>query len=186
MYEPKILNGYRLIYMPTYPKALKHSGYKGYVYEHIYVVEQSLGRLLAPNEDVHHLDGIRSNNRISNLLVLSHGMHSRLHCWLKSVEIVKKQVESKTCPCIKHSCDKQPCTTCYCTICGKLLSSVNKKYCSKKCQAQAQSKRPLQKELEQLWLIQKLNVSNIGRYYGVSHTAIRRWLKFYNLIQTDG
>ena len=171
MYEPKILNGYRLIYMPTYPKALKHSGYKGYVYEHIYVTEQSLGRSLTTDEDVHHLDGVRTNNSISNLLVLSHSMHSKLHNWLKSVEIIKKQDNPKNC---------------YCAICGKVLVSWNKKYCSKKCQAWAQCKIPSQKELKKLWLIQKLTLSSIGRQYGVSHTTIRRWLKFYNLIETDG
>ena len=52
MYEPKLLNGYRLIYMPTYPKSFKKSGYAGYVYEHIYVVEQSIGRFLRDDEDV--------------------------------------------------------------------------------------------------------------------------------------
>ena len=109
----------------------------------------------------------RMYNHISNLLVLSHKMHSKLHHWLKSVTITKKQ-------------DVQ--NNCYCAICGKILTSLKHKYCSKKCQAQARCKRPPQKELEQLWLVQKLTLSDIGRYYRVSHTTIRRWLKFYNMI----
>ena len=107
------------------------------------------------------------NEIIMNLLVLSHKMHSKLHHWLKSVTITKKHD-------VKNNC--------YCAICGKILTSLKHKYCSKKCQAQARCKRPPQKELEQLWLVQKLTLSDIGRYYRVSHTTIRRWLKFYNMI----
>lgn len=42
-------------------------------------MEQHLGRKLYPNEDVHHIDGDVTNNDISNLQVLDHVEHEKLH-----------------------------------------------------------------------------------------------------------
>lgn len=47
--------------------------------EHKYLMEQQLGRKLGKDECVHHIDGNRLNNDMSNLVVLSRGEHSRLH-----------------------------------------------------------------------------------------------------------
>jgi hypothetical protein len=53
-----------MILLPDHPRA-RTSG--GYVFEHILVMEDLLGRHLAPSESVHHRNGVRDDNRASNL-----------------------------------------------------------------------------------------------------------------------
>lgn len=68
-------DGYVLIKMPSHPRA--HSD--GYIFEHIVVAEQAIGRYLVEGEIVHHIDHDTENNEPSNLQVMSRSEHSRLH-----------------------------------------------------------------------------------------------------------
>lgn len=47
--------------------------------EHRYVMEQYLGRKLTLDEDVHHINKVKLDNRIDNLQVLTKKEHSRHH-----------------------------------------------------------------------------------------------------------
>lgn len=55
--------GYAYKYAPNHPNAVKGR----YVCEHRLVMEEKLGRYLLPSENVHHINGIRNDNRPENL-----------------------------------------------------------------------------------------------------------------------
>lgn len=51
----------------------------GRIREHRYVMQKHLGRKLDRKEHVHHIDGDKTNNSLSNLQVLSESDHHKLH-----------------------------------------------------------------------------------------------------------
>lgn len=52
---------------------------KRVVSEHRWIMEQYLGRKLKPSELIHHKDGDRSNNEISNLELTTRKEHMKTH-----------------------------------------------------------------------------------------------------------
>jgi hypothetical protein len=68
-------DGYILIYKPKHPFANK-----GYVFEHRLVIEQILGRYLKPEERVHHINGVKDDNRPKNLMYFANESdHQKYH-----------------------------------------------------------------------------------------------------------
>jgi len=68
-------DGRRYIYCPSHPGAINGK----YVLEYRLVVESKIGRVLSPDEVVHHIDGDPTNNSIENLEVLTSSEHRKLH-----------------------------------------------------------------------------------------------------------
>ncbi len=53
-----------MIRVPDHPRAPNNGLY---VFEHILVMEEMLGRYLLPDETVHHRNGVKDDNRPANL-----------------------------------------------------------------------------------------------------------------------
>lgn len=69
-------DGYIQVYIPEHP----FSNSEGYVMEHRIVMEQKIGRLLKPEEEVHHINHKRNDNRPENLhLFASKKDHMKFH-----------------------------------------------------------------------------------------------------------
>ena len=67
--------GYIEIYSPDHPNKTK----RGYVREHRLLMEDFLGRYLNDDEQIHHLNGNKQDNRLENLQVVSHTEHLKIH-----------------------------------------------------------------------------------------------------------
>lgn len=78
------LSGYVSIKSPGHPRG--RGGNRGYVMEHILVMEAYIGRYIVfhgrqhpDNEVVHHINGVRNDNRLENLVLMLSREHSFLH-----------------------------------------------------------------------------------------------------------
>lgn len=69
-------DGYILIMRPEHPRADRD----GYVFEHILVAEQKLGRFLSRGEVCHHLNGNPEDNGKDNIIIYNnHSEHLKEH-----------------------------------------------------------------------------------------------------------
>jgi len=72
----KTLDGYIKVLLPIGDPFYPMTDQEGYVREHRLVVAQRLGRCLLSSEKVHHINGIRDDNRDENLKLVSPADHS--------------------------------------------------------------------------------------------------------------
>lgn len=86
----KTKQGYILIYCPEHPKAYR----KNYVFEHRLMMERKLGRYLNSNEIIHHMNGIKDDNRIENLLLTTKKQHDT-HTVAKLLQERIRQLEKE-------------------------------------------------------------------------------------------
>lgn len=112
-------NGGKTIDRHGYVKILKPicpmSDSKGYVYEHRYKMSIKIGRDLTNKDIVHHINGIRNDNRIENLHLTNDSTHKKHHG--KILCNLNKKRNS-----FKRECE----------VCNKVIVGGNRlKYCSK-------------------------------------------------------
>lgn len=69
-------NGYVLVRVPKdHPLHIAN----GYAFEHRMVMSEKIGHWLKSNEHVHHINGIKDDNRAENLVVLTKAEHNVIH-----------------------------------------------------------------------------------------------------------
>jgi len=71
--------GYPVVYVGPKNSAKRKGSRYGSVREHILLMERHLGRSLASGEVVHHIDGNKQNNELSNLDLCTVEQHNRCH-----------------------------------------------------------------------------------------------------------
>lgn len=154
------INGYRYFYDPAHPLALQ----SGTVYVHRHVASVKIGRWLTRGEAAHHVNGDRSDNTVENIDVIPIDEHFRLHAKERGWRIREK----RTCP-----------------SCGILFMQKDgrQKFCSVQCSAFSlrRVERPSKLELEQE--VGRLSWLALGRKYGVSDNAVRKWARAYGIIE---
>ena len=85
--------GYILIYSPKHPLRAKDKR----VQEHRLVMEKHLGRYLLSTEIIHHINGIKDDNRLENLMIFKSNIeHLNFHRSLKSKLLLIQESKEKS------------------------------------------------------------------------------------------
>lgn len=93
----KASNGYVLVRVGTDHHL---ADVRGYAYEHRVVAEELLGRQLEPGEQVHHINGERTDNRPENIEIkASKAWHSVEHRKCKERRLPDEENPTITCAC---------------------------------------------------------------------------------------
>jgi hypothetical protein len=75
----RLVGGYVYVYCPGHPRATMGC----YVLRTILTVEKSTGDIVPRGMEIHHINTNRTDDRIENLMVLTHREHSIIHQSLK-------------------------------------------------------------------------------------------------------
>ena len=152
--------------------------------------------------ELHHIDGDELNNNLDNLQILCPNCHSQTDNYRNRnskkensklkftkfneeiVNEIKKIASSKDKTTkkvkAKKTVVKKEKTKRYCECCGAELDR-QLKYCSVECAHNAVSKRPAVLELIDVLEKYNHNITAVGKHYGVSDNAIRKWMTVYKL-----
>lgn len=153
---------YLAVQRPNHPKARSD----GYVYIHQLQAEKKLCRRLKDAECVHHIDEDKYNNAIDNLMVFKTNsdhiaFHSGCEIYLDGDVWVAKIHKNLICP-----------------VCGK-VKDYHANMCIDCYLKQKVSRIPEKSVL--LKLLLEYSMTQIGKMYGVSSNAVKRWCLKYDL-----
>lgn len=165
---------YRWVYAPDHPRATK----KGWVQEHRIIAEELLGRILKPEEVVHHIDKDTLNNNVDNLMIFAAARdHNAFHMGAPAWSADGLVWQSSTATKIKK-----------CEYCNKLFYPHNTKlsdckFCSTECVNKARIKHNEDRvsKIQELLYENNGNFSRVAEILGTSANGIKKLLKTRNL-----
>jgi transposase-like protein len=140
--------------------------------------------------ELHHINGNHNDNRIENLEILCSNCHSMRHGYSKykkvckncGVEFETHSKQQKFCSeeCKKEDKERHLFT---CEYCGKEFYSRNPKqrFCSKKCSHDATKLADINKDNLLRDFYELKTFVSVGKKYGVSDNAVRKWCKKFGL-----
>lgn len=91
-------DGYVLVSLSSDSAFLPMANQSGYVFEHRLVLARYLKKCLQPNEIVHHLNGIRDDNRLENLALTTAHHHQKktlIHKLGERIKLLEEQIKQK-------------------------------------------------------------------------------------------
>jgi hypothetical protein len=83
-------------YYKNHPEYNHESNWRRGILAHRYIMEQHIGRFLTKDEVVHHLDGDKLNNDISNLKIMSQSEHTKLHSHVNTKNLIQNKADIVT------------------------------------------------------------------------------------------
>ena len=164
-------NGYPAIYLPDNPNSKSN----GAIRLHVLEMQKKLNRPISPLEVIHHKDENKENYDINNLICFATSSdHIAYHKGGPIVfdkDGIARCVEKKTIKINGNLYNK-------CPKCSK-LKSLDSFLCSD-CYKKENIKRPSYEELVINYELLH-TYSAIGKKYGVSDNAVKKWFKFYKI-----
>ena len=146
---------------------IKYNG--TWVREHRVVMERFLGRKLLSSESVHHINGVKTDNRVENLEIIDSRLHTQLHKtkFERYSKLPKQAVIGKRI----SSYDKDKLRTydgVTCAICGKVFwerANSGRTCCSLSCGRKLAWKTSSKMSEVDRWKNRRKAVSNDERRY---------------------